>query len=79
MPRQIRDADQFQKLVSKAQECRVTRSSAGVKIKLRTPEYLYTYLTNNDEAEDLLKSLKDVEVIEYSAKGKEEQREKKEK
>ncbi len=73
MPRQIRDVEQFQKLASRAQECRVTRSTSGVKIKLRTPEYLYTYSTNGDEAEDLLKSMKDVEVVEYSAKRKEKE------
>jgi hypothetical protein len=75
LPRQIRDAEQFQKLVPKAQECRVTRSSSGVKIKLRTPEYLYTYLTNSDEAEDLLKSLK-VEIMEYSTESKEKEEKK---
>ena len=77
MPRQIRNAEQFQKLVTKAHECRVVRSSAGVKLKLRTPERLYTYSTNEDEAEDLLKSLKDVEVIELSRVPKEKEEEKK--
>ncbi len=37
-----------------------------VKIKLRTPDYLYTYKTNPDEAADLIKSAKDIEVIDYS-------------
>lgn len=79
MPRPIRDAEEFQKLVPRAHECRVVRSSSGVKLKLRTPEYLYTYSTSTDEAEDLLKSLKDVEVIDLSAapKVKEKEEEKK--
>ncbi|MGI0078042.1 MAG: hypothetical protein ACRECH_00255 [Nitrososphaerales archaeon] len=66
MPRSIRDVEQFQKLTANAHECRVVRSASGVKLKLRTPEYLYTYSTNEDEAEDLLKSLKDVKIIELS-------------
>ena len=49
----------------------------SVKIKVRTPDYLYTYKTNEDEATDLLKSAKDIEIIEYgSAKGKKASEEK---
>ena len=74
MPKQIRDAEQFQKLASTAHECRVVRSDDGVKLKLRTPAFLYTYKTNADEADDLLKGLKDVEVIELSQKNKEKEK-----
>lgn len=77
MPRSIHNAEQFQKLVSKAHECRVVRSQSGVKLKLRTPDNLYTYSTNEDEAEDLLKSLKDLEVIDFSLAKKEKKVEEK--
>ncbi|MDH2899819.1 MAG: hypothetical protein PXY39_02495 [archaeon] len=72
MPRLITSAEQFEQLKSKASECRVVRSDKAVKLKLRTPKFLYTYLTNQDEAEDLIKGLKDVEVIEFGATKKED-------
>ena len=71
MPRLIASAEQFEQLKSKALECRVVRSDKAVKLKLRTPRFLYTYLSNQDEAEDLIKGLKEVEVIEFGAKNKE--------
>jgi hypothetical protein len=75
MPRQIHSAEQFEKLMPKAQEVRVVRTNDSVKIKLRTPDSLYTYKTNPDEAEDLIKSVKDIEVVELTPdaqkKGKE--------
>ena len=37
-----------------------------MKLKLRTPEYLFTYKTSDDEAGDLLKNVKDLEVIEIA-------------
>lgn len=67
MPKVITSSAQFEQLRSKASEIRVVRSDKGVKIKLRTPGVLYTYKTNADEANDLIKSLKDVEVIEFGA------------
>jgi hypothetical protein len=73
MPRLITSAEQFEQIKSRASECRVVRSEEGVKLKLRTPTFLYTYITNSDEAEDLLKRLKDIEVIEFAAAKKEDQ------
>jgi hypothetical protein len=81
MPKLITSAEQFEELKSKASECRVVRSDRSVKLKLRTPSFLYTYVTTPDEANDLIKSLKGVEVIEFTApkKGEEKQQEGKKK
>jgi len=77
MPKEIHSAEQFQQIIPKAQECRVVRSPSGVKLKLRTPEHLYTYSTNEKEAEDLIKSLKNIEVAEFTPKEKESQKKEK--
>jgi hypothetical protein len=66
MPREIRSSEGFEKLLVSAQECRVVRQGGNVKLKLRTPEYLYVYKTTSDEADDLLKRVKDVEVVEMN-------------
>ena len=50
----------------KAREVRVARTDDFVKIKLRTPEFLYTYKTNPDEAEDLIKAVKDIQVVDFT-------------
>jgi len=65
MPKVINNAEEFERIKSIASEVRIVRSPMEVKVKLRTPKYLYTYTTNSDEADDLVKGLKDVEVIEY--------------
>lgn len=73
MPKEIRDVEQFERLMSGGLELRVVRSKENVKLKLRTPEYLYTLKTNADQAANMIKSAKDIEVIEISPKqGKEE-------
>jgi hypothetical protein len=66
MPRQITKMEQFEELKSKALECRVVRSKDTVKLKLRTPGMLYTYITTEDEAQDLIKGLKDIDVVEFT-------------
>ncbi|MGI0090994.1 MAG: 50S ribosomal protein L38e [Nitrososphaerales archaeon] len=72
MPKQVRDAEQFQKLMSKAVELRVVREKESVKLKLRTSEYLYTFKTTRDEAEVIIKNANELEVVEISpAKEKE--------
>lgn len=53
-------------MLPKAHELRVVRSSEYVKLKLRMPDLLYTYKTNVDEADDLIKSAKDIEVVEFN-------------
>jgi hypothetical protein len=75
MPKQIMSAEQFEQIKLRATECRVVRSEEAVKLKLRTPTFLYTYVTNEDEAEDLIKGLKDIEIIEFNAPKKKEEKE----
>jgi Ribosomal L38e protein family len=72
MPRLITTAEQFEELKSKAVECRVVRSEKAVKLKLRTPSFLYTYITSEEEAEDIIKGLKDIEVVEFTPVKKED-------
>lgn len=66
MPKELKSSEQFQELMPKAVELRVVRGKDTVKLKLRTPEVLYTYKTNEDEADDIIKSVKEIEVIDYS-------------
>jgi Ribosomal L38e protein family len=75
MPRLITSVERFEELKTKAVECRVVRSDKAVKLKLRTPSYLYTYITNADEADDLIKGLKDIEVVEFTRVKKEDKEE----
>ena len=66
MPKELKSSEQFQKLMPSAVELRVVRQKESVKLKLRTPNYLYTFKTSEDEAEDLIKNAKEIEVIEYT-------------
>ena len=64
MPKQIRAADEFKKLAETATLCKIVKREGQVKLKLRTPKTLYTYVTNESEAEELLKGLK-IETEEF--------------
>lgn len=75
MPKELRTSEQFQKLIPKALELRVVREKESVKLKLRTSDYLYTFRTNEDEADDIIKAAKDLEVIEISPKKEKESKE----
>ncbi len=77
MPKQLHNAEQFQKLMPKALELRVVREKESVKLKLRTPDYLYTLKTSKDEVEGIIKNAKDLEVIEISPKKEKETKEEK--
>ncbi|MFI5421087.1 MAG: hypothetical protein ACHQ1H_08985 [Nitrososphaerales archaeon] len=81
MPKEIRNSAQFQGLMSKGIELRVVRlDDEVVKLKLRTPDYLYTFKTTEDEADGLIKNAKELEVVELtSAKEKAEKKEQSEK
>ncbi len=57
MPQQIHDAKSFKKLIERAEEIRVVRSEGKVKLKLRTPNVLYTYVAEKAEADKLLKNV----------------------
>lgn len=63
MPREIFDEEKFLELSERAYHCRVKRSTADVKLKLRTKKTLYTYKTDPDTAERLLKGI-NCEIIE---------------
>lgn len=58
MPREIQSEEEFLEIVDRATECRVKRLRDSVKLKLRTPGYLYTFQTDAGTAERLLASLK---------------------
>ena len=64
MPREIRTDEEFRKILEKASECRVIRHSESVKIKLRTPKILYTFVTKPEQADKLLKDIK-IKLVEY--------------
>lgn len=64
LPRQVFSLDEFKALIPKAEECRVVRRGEKVKLKLRTKRYLYTYVTNTKEADEILKEVK-VKIVEF--------------
>jgi hypothetical protein len=66
MPKELKDSEQFQKLMTKAVELRVVRQKDFVKLKLRTPDFLYTYKTNENEADGIIKNAKEMEVVDFS-------------
>jgi hypothetical protein len=90
MPKQIFDAKTFKDILPRAEEVRVVKSDGKTKLKLRTKSMLYTYVTDDIEAEKLLKNIdkpvvdlrKPVEEkkgVEAKEKEKEEEKEEKEK
>jgi len=62
MPKQLRSADDFRKYIAQARECRVVRSKEMVKLKLRLPNRLLTYLASPREAEALLGEVKKAQL-----------------
>ena len=59
MPREIKSEEEFFKVAERALVCRVKRLKDGnVKLKLRTPKYLYTLKVESGKAEEILKKLK---------------------
>ena len=63
MPTEINDVEDFVKLSEKAEECRIKRLDNIVKIKLRTPQKLYTIKVEKEKADVLIKRFK-CQVIE---------------
>lgn len=57
MPREIFDEEKFLELSEYAIHCRVKRLKEIVKLKLRTKKILYTYKTNPENAERLLRNI----------------------
>ncbi|MDO8056954.1 MAG: hypothetical protein Q6361_08845 [Candidatus Hermodarchaeota archaeon] len=58
MPREILSEEEFFQILDQAEECRVKRLPDEVKLKLRTPRYLYTFKTDPSTAERLLAGMK---------------------
>jgi len=59
MPLQIRSKDEAETLIEQATEVRVVKGKGdSVKLKLRTPKALYTFVTTADEASSMTKGLK---------------------
>jgi sRNA-binding carbon storage regulator CsrA len=59
MPLQIRSKAEIETMIEKATEIRVVKGKGdSVKLKLRTPKALYTFVTTADEAAALTKGLK---------------------
>jgi len=65
LPKELKSSEQFEKLLPRAVELRVVRDKDFVKLKLRTSEFLYTFKTNEEEADDIIKNAKEIEVIEF--------------
>jgi len=64
MPVEIKTKEEFLKLLPFAKECRVVKRKNYVKLKLRLSRRLYTYKTNEKEAEELLKQVK-CKIVEF--------------
>lgn len=66
MPREIKSKEEFQKLLPSATEIRVVKGEEGgaAKIKLRTKDRLYTFVTTDTEIETFTKGTK-TPVVEY--------------
>ena len=59
MPREVFSEEEFLRIAERAEACRVKKLKDGmVKLKLRTPHYLYTFKTESRKAEELVKKLK---------------------
>jgi len=63
LPKEIFDEEKFLELSRTSYHCRVKRRKNVVKLKLRTRKTLYTYKTNPEAAEALLRQI-DCDVIE---------------
>jgi len=57
MPREIKSEEKFLELAERSIHCRVKRVKDTVKLKLRTKKILYTYKTDPDSAERILRNL----------------------
>jgi len=58
MPKQLKTADEFRKIAETAKLCKVVKRGSIVKLKLKTSNALYTYVTDEKESDELVKSLK---------------------
>ncbi|WP_287585615.1 hypothetical protein [Candidatus Borrarchaeum sp.] len=63
LPKQITDPDEILKLSENAIEARIKRLKDIVKIKIRTPKYLYVMKAAPEVAEEILKRVR-CEIVE---------------
>ena len=58
MAKQITSAEEFKKLIPKADAIRVVERGENVKVKLRSKKMLYTLVTNKADADTIVKESK---------------------
>ena len=58
LPKEIKDVEEFIRLSEKARLCFIKKKGGEVKLKLRTPSYLYTLKTNLEQFNEVLKKIK---------------------
>jgi hypothetical protein len=59
MPSEIHSEDEFKEIANRATRCIVKHTkNEKVKVKLRTRKRLYTYVTDAENAEKLIKGVK---------------------
>lgn len=58
MPRIVFSKEEFERLLPMAKEVKVVRRGGRVKVKARLSRMLYTYITSEEEANDILKEVK---------------------
>jgi len=58
MPTEVNNIEDFIKLSEKANNCKIKRLGEIVKLKLKTPQRLYTIKVEKGKAEGLIKKLK---------------------
>ena len=63
MPVEIKSEEEFVKIAKTANQCRIKKLKDVVKLKLRTPNVLYTFKTTPAKAEELIKGL-EIEKVE---------------
>jgi hypothetical protein len=58
MPSEMTDVESFVTMSAKAKHCQVKRNKDNVKLKLRTPNQLYTLKIEPLRADEIIKKLK---------------------
>ena len=58
MPEEIFDVDKFVQVADRADYCNIKRLKKIVKLKLRTPNKLYTLKVEPSKAEEIIKKLR---------------------
>ena len=66
MPKEIKQKDEFSKLLQNAILVRVVKKGDQAKVKARNRDLLYTFKTTSEEADALTKGIK-VTIEEYSS------------